>query len=1199
MNKRPYFSSKFQDLEAAFITSKGDQSVLKELQHELQHRKTPKAKKLLSQIEAFLKKELSASSLSIQPDQLSKEPAVSQKTSSSSLPDLSNASVPPPSEVVSPNKYLKPIEGSDDPEDSYVSDTQRPSLFSLIRAPGTSGLPEPFGTIYDEEFKLTSAEDADILDKYIEAISVLVRDIKKSGQGQKRYELENGSLVESTLEGFLYSFIFSGDAQLFEDADVSVEVPGSSTEGSIVSIDGNKILLSLKGNIGSFLKKAVIVIDSTALLETLKDRLEKVKAGQLQINRAYSDFVTGLTNDLPVLPDAPINTDFRSPKLNQEQLDAVKKAVSLTVSRIWGPPGCGKTFVLSEIINLFFRSGGRILITSNTNKAVDQVLVKLCEGLGPDSDSLIKGSVLRVGTISDDFLSTKYGHLITLDSIIERKSEILLKRKHELTGFIDSLEVSIKEKRALVVSFDKCEELEKRVTTSRDDLDKLQGQLERKYKDLQSLDQELESLKEEREGKSQGIIKRLFPRTAEQIESDYKTKNKTRDDRFVVYQRDLSKHETDKSVCDRLLSELVTLSNSLTGHDLSSIKREIEKVESEKAPYLSELKDIEQSLAQTKTSVFSDAKIVGITCTKSYILAKEIGRFDLIVIDEATMVLTPVLWLLAGFSKGRVVISGDPSQLPSIVSSKKKALLDLFSKEVIKVEPAEHRTDLHEQFRMHPDICSLISKEMYGGRLISSPVTQRDSPRFFNSQITVIDTSELWPFESTNAFFSRFNLMHALLVRNFCWDLQRRSFFSSDVEKIFGVTTPYSAQAKIISKLLSAESLLGRVSCGTVHRFQGDEYNSILIDIPESFGGSFGVGQLIQGSAPDSIGAKLLNVAVSRAQKNLVFLANLTYLDKKLPSLSFLRFLLYQAQTTGSVVKAKEILALRPIEKDLDGLIGRVNLDLNATTFGLFDQHTFDPAFLSDVAAAKSSIVIFSGFVTPQRVSFLGETLRRKISEGVKIRCVTRPPKYNGSISPEDGKSALDLLESGCGCVVDLRNRIHQKVVIIDSRIVWHGSLNILSSSNSSDESMTRIVNEDLAKVLAAQMSKKRGSSEILAANIAEAENPRCEIDGCRTIYAEGRFGPYFYSETTGSDNKPHWSSGLNNLNKSPRTQSEAQSDLSKTGPACPKCNSSTILRSGRFGFFYSCPKYPSCDGVIKIKRESKGTSKKKFVKKK
>ena len=1199
MKKRPYFSSKFQDLEAAFSASNYDQGVLKDLQDELQHRKTPKAKKLLSQIDAFLKKELPPSSASIQPNKIANESSENQKIPVSPLSNQSEASPPSPSKVVSPSKYSKPIEGADDVEDPYVSDTQRPSLFSLIRAPGTSGLPEPFGTIYDEDFKLTSAEDADIVDKYIEAISVLVRDIKKSGQGQKRYELENGSLAESTLEGFLYSFIFSGDAQLFEDADVSVEVTGNSTEGSIVSIDGNKVLLSLKGNIGSFLKKAVIVIDSTALLETLKDRFEKVKAGQLQVNRGFSDFVIGIKTDLPNLPDNSLNTDSISPKLNQEQLEAVKKAVSLTVSRIWGPPGCGKTFVLSEIINLFFKSGGRVLITSNTNKAVDQVLKELCKGLGQDSDSLKKGLVLRVGTISDDFLNTKYGHLITLDSIIERKSEILLKRKNELTGFIDTLEASIRENRALVASFDKCKELEKRVTDSKDELDKLQGQLQRRYKDLQLLDQELEFLKDEQRGKSQGFIKRLFPRTAEQIESDFRIKSKTREDRLVVYQRDLAKHETDKSVCDQLLTNLVALSNSLTGHDLSHIKKEIERVENEKAPYLTELKDIEQSLAQTKSTVFSDAKIVGITCSKSYILAKEIGRFDLIVIDEATMVLTPVLWLLAGFSKGRVVVSGDPSQLPSIVPSKKKALLDLFSKEIIKVEPAEYRTDLHEQFRMHPDICSLISTEMYGGRLISNSITQRDGPRLFDSRITVIDTSELWPFESTNAFFSRFNLMHALLVRNFCWDLQRKSFFNLDAEKSLGITTPYSAQAKIISKLLSAESLLGQVSCGTVHRFQGDEYNSILIDIPESFGGSFGVGQLIQGSAPDSIGAKLLNVAVSRAKKNLVFLANLTYLDKKLPSLSFLRYLLYQAQTSGSVIKAKEVLALRPIEKDLDGLIGKVNLDVNATTFGLFDQHTFDPAFLSDVTAAKNSIVIFSGFVTPQRVSFLGETLRKKISEGVKIRCVTRPPKYNGSISPEDGKSALDLLESGCGCVVDLRNRIHQKVVIIDSRIVWHGSLNILSSSNSSDESMTRIVNEDLAKVLAAQMSKKRGSSEVLAANIAEAENPRCEVDGCRTIYAEGRFGPYFYSESTGSDNKPHWSSGLNNLDKGPRKQPEAKSDLPESGPACPKCNTLTILRSGRFGFFYSCSKYPSCDGVIKIKKEFKVTSKKTFVKKK
>ena len=36
--------------------------------------------------------------------------------------------------------------------------------------------------------------------------------------------------------------------------------------------------------------------------------------------------------------------------------------------------------------------------------------------------------------------------------------------------------------------------------------------------------------------------------------------------------------------------------------------------------------------------------------------------------------------------------------------------------------------------------------------------------RPYDGALTIIDTSDLWPFESVNAFKSRFNLMHALLA---------------------------------------------------------------------------------------------------------------------------------------------------------------------------------------------------------------------------------------------------------------------------------------------------------------------------------------------------------------------------------------------------------------------------------------------------
>jgi ssDNA-binding Zn-finger/Zn-ribbon topoisomerase 1 len=337
------------------------------------------------------------------------------------------------------------------------------------------------------------------------------------------------------------------------------------------------------------------------------------------------------------------------------------------------------------------------------------------------------------------------------------------------------------------------------------------------------------------------------------------------------------------------------------------------------------------------------------------------------------------------------------------------------------------------------------------------------------------------------------------------------------------------------------------------------------------------LGQFLQGVPPTQVGARLINVAATRAKNHLMVLANLTYLDRLLPSASLLRGVLFDMQEKGRVVSGQELLKLRPIESDLHGLINRVPLDMDAKTFGIFSQSTFGAAIESDLANANASIVIFSGFVTPGRVAKLGDLLRAKAASGVKVRCVTRPPKYNGTMDPARTKNALDALER-IGCVVDCRARIHEKVVLIDGQIVWHGSLNVLSHTHLTDESMTRVVNAGLAQALAANLSKRRVSAEKAFQAVGDAENPRCEQCKGRSVYNEGKFGPFFICEA-----ECGWSINLKNMDRRARSPSGegADSSLSQHGPGCPICKGKTLLRQGRNGPFYGCIKYPQCKGTV------------------
>ncbi|HEY0256461.1 MAG TPA: phospholipase D-like domain-containing protein, partial [Candidatus Methylacidiphilales bacterium] len=146
---------------------------------------------------------------------------------------------------------------------------------------------------------------------------------------------------------------------------------------------------------------------------------------------------------------------------------------------------------------------------------------------------------------------------------------------------------------------------------------------------------------------------------------------------------------------------------------------------------------------------------------------------------------------------------------------------------------------------------------------------------------------------------------------------------------------------------------------------------------------------------------------------------------------------------------------------------------------------------------------------TVERAAQMGDLFRKKIAEGVKVRCVTRPPNRNGSIPEEQGRAALSALE-GIGVVIDLRNDIHEKVVLIDGKTTWFGSLNPLSHTPRTSELMARIEDEGVAAHIASILAIKRRSVSEFKDGAITAENPRCaKCDGWSSLI-RGKFGPFF-----------------------------------------------------------------------------------------
>ena len=220
-------------------------------------------------------------------------------------------------------------------------------------------------------------DDADLPDRFIAALGELIREMKTSRAGQKRYELKKGRRTEIAGDDILYRFPFTDKIE--REDQVEIQVDQRRVEGTIASIGASHLILALKEDIGDEVSSAVLLIYTTAFLEALKEKIEAVNKGEITLNRTLADAVVQ-PGPLPNRPTHPIQANDGS-ELDDSQRIAYQTALREAVTFIWGPPGCGKTMTLSAIVRSAFDGGKRTLVCSNTNKAVDQVSIKFVRHL--------------------------------------------------------------------------------------------------------------------------------------------------------------------------------------------------------------------------------------------------------------------------------------------------------------------------------------------------------------------------------------------------------------------------------------------------------------------------------------------------------------------------------------------------------------------------------------------------------------------------------------------------------------------------------------------------------------------------------------------------------------------------------------------------------------------------------------------------
>lgn len=530
---------------------------------------------------------------------------------------------------------------------------------------------------------------------------------------------------------------------------------------------------------------------------------------------------------LPVEKLEPGSAVEEEPDLNPAQNQAVAHGLTHQLSFLWGPPGTGKTTTLARLLRQLVVNQRRILVVSNTNTALDQVLEHLKRQA--DTAGLVaQGRVLRLG-LTDPEEPCALGNVIKLVY-------------HSLVTEL----VELREQRRLLR--ERSEKLDKAV-------EKLGALVEPEQLDLFG-------------SSGPGLQVRELRELVE--EQDY--------DR-------VAEHDAE--------GQLTYLKGLQT-----QLKERL--VEARRG-----ISEIRGTLEESRRSIVGSSRIVLSTLANLTVHPLLEGEtFDTVVIEEAGMAILPAVFLAAARARQQVVVVGDPRQLPSILSSRNRAAKKILGRSIFEVTvPDPHRSDLvcmlDTQYRMCPEIGELVSELFYAGELKNSGCTGQLAEKtarepFPGRGVTVVDLGGKSTCRRPPNSKSRYNEDSARIAVALA-----RKGLGDGVESM-AIITPYREQVRLIERILKEENVDSeRVTCSTVHRFQGHEREVVVVDTVDAPPMEPGV--LLCDRGPDSASAQLLNVSISRAQAKLILLAEIRYLGTR--NTGILGQLLRQAVESGQVVR--------------------------------------------------------------------------------------------------------------------------------------------------------------------------------------------------------------------------------------------------------------------------------------------------------
>ncbi|WP_303817383.1 AAA domain-containing protein [Selenomonas ruminantium] len=431
-----------------------------------------------------------------------------------------------------------------------------------------------------------------------------------------------------------------------------------------------------------------------------------------------------------------------------------------------------------------------------------------------------------------------------------------------------------------------------------------------------------------------------------------------------------------------------------------------------------ELTEIRKKLKQEEKEAVKKANFVATTVSKA--IVDEIiyeKKFDVVIFDEASMSYVPQIVFAASLAKNHFVCVGDFRQLPPIVQSKDASVLNQDIFQYCKITTAVNNHMGHRwlclldvQRRMHPDIAEFLSRNMYDNMLKTAPEMLKKTELISmlapipNAPLGLVDLSGMMSVCSRTMDYSRINVLSAFV--DYRLALSYANF------KEVGIITPYHAQARLLHAMArdaaKADSTLKKITCATVHSFQGSEQEAIIYDAVDCYRMPYPSQLLIE--AKNDIANRLFNVALSRSKGKFVAVANVNYLKTQGFSdrLIFFR-LMQQLGKKSTCLMGDSFCRNNNIGNNLKLMYGDKGLS----------------AFLDDIKEARNSICIDIPD-SPDMES--AEAIVLALSEAKARGC-------DITVRAENKRNLPERLRP-----LAIENKyVWNPVVIIDRHIIWYG----------------------------------------------------------------------------------------------------------------------------------------------------------------